>query len=452
MKNSRWLITLFFILNLLISSFYIDVWHNGNAVSRALPIITWYESGTFSIDKYQELTPDKAHVKGHYFTDKAPLPTYFVLPFFGLVKSFGWVAPHPNGSLFGDEVLILGGILAGSIPFSIMMTLLFIDLKKRKTKISPVLLSTLPFYGSFMFIFAGTYFGHLFAGLLLLGSYLLLKRKKYILSGLLAGLTFISEYNLAVLIFCWAIILLLKKKKLKPLILFSMGVLPSIILILFYNAEFSTSPFVFLYKYHNYHELFENYGFRLPSFESIWGLTFSPYRGVFFYVPILIAGFPLIYKKIKSDNRQKIWKSYLFVPSFIYFIFIASYFGWWGGWTYGPRLLMGLTIILLYEVIVRFNFVPKSKWFFILLVSFGLLVIILAKVTIVYNAPTGKYFPFKELVLPKLFSGNINPNNFLSLYTGISPLLASFIFVLLMFLVIGFLYLLYRKKFANSLT
>ena len=301
-----------------------------------------------------------------------------------------------------------------------------------------------------MYVFSGTFFGHLFAGVLLLGSYLLLKRKKFILSGLLAGLTFLSEYNLAVLILGWVLILLWKEMKIKPVLLFSLGVLPSIVLILLYNTLFSTSPLVFLYKYHNYHELYSNYGFRLPSLESVWGLSFSPYRGMFFYVPVLIAGLPMLIKKIMLPGRTNLLKNYLVLPSVAYFIFIASYFGWWGGWTYGPRLLMGLTIILLYELVIRLVNNPISKIFFALLIFFGIMIAVLAKITIVYDAPTGVYFPLAKLIIPKLLSGNLNPNNFLSLYTSISATFSAVIFILFLGLGIGLLTFLYKIEFRNS--
>ncbi len=87
MRHKNTFLLVFFMLNLLIGSFYLDIWKNANTTSRALPIITYFEDGTFRFDKYHELTCDKSFINGHYYTDKAPLPTYVVLPFFGaLVK------------------------------------------------------------------------------------------------------------------------------------------------------------------------------------------------------------------------------------------------------------------------------------------------------------------------------------------------------------------------------
>ncbi|MCB0806756.1 MAG: glycosyltransferase family 39 protein [Bacteroidales bacterium] len=433
MRSSKWFAVLFFTINLLICSFYIDVWQNGNAVSRALPIITFFESGTFRIDKYHELTPDKAFVNGNYFTDKAPLPTLYVLPFFGLASWTGFISPDEKGNLFGPEVLIIGGILAGSVPLALLITLLYLRIRKYRSGISPVWLSTLPFYGSFMFVFSGTYFGHLFAGALLLIFYLFLQQKRFLLSGIFAGLTFISEYNLAVLIFFMGLFLLWKEKKIKPLLVFALGVLPSILFILWYNSKFSTSPFVFLYKYHNYNQLDQNYGFRLPGIEAFWGLTFSPYRGMFFYVPVLLTGFYFLFRQLINRSIANLLNNILFIPSVLYFIFIASYFAWWGGWCYGPRLLMGMLILLLFEVVTKIAKHPIPKYIVWITIIIGLVINVSAKATIVYDAPTGIYNPFIELVATKFLAGHLNPNNLLSIVFDVPSQLAFVIFSVTLF-------------------
>src|SRR5437588_7025723 len=91
---------LFIFLNLVITCFYIDLWSNANTTSRILPVVSYFESGTFSIDKYQELTCDKSFIANHYYSDKAPLPTLLVLPVFGILKAAG-IIRSDNGSLYG---------------------------------------------------------------------------------------------------------------------------------------------------------------------------------------------------------------------------------------------------------------------------------------------------------------------------------------------------------------
>ncbi len=428
----RIFLTAFFLFFLLISSFYLDVWKNANTTSRALPVITYFESGTFQIDKYHELTVDKAYVNGHYYTDKAPLPTYLMIPFFGLLKGIGLIQPDADGNLFGDHIYMLGGFLTASLPFAILLLLLFKGIKKKAAGVSPVLLATLPFIGSFVFVFTGTYFAHILSAVLLLGSYVLLRNGQYIWAGLAGGMAFLCEYNLAVILLLWGMMVIVRERRIRPFMQFSLGILPALLFMVYYNSVFSSSPFTFMYKHHNFTELDSNYGFVIPGFDAIWGLSISPYRGIFFYAPFLFAGF----YGVSLTIRQKGWKflifSYLFIPFLLYYLFIASYFAWWGGWTYGPRLLLAMDLILLYRLVEYSAERGISKSLFALLCFAGILVIIPAKGTIAYSAPTGIMNPFYELVIGGIQKGVYNPNNLLTILWGVRPGIAFLVFLFLL--------------------
>lgn len=419
----------FFFFNLLLSSYYLDVWPNANTTSRALPIVTFFESGTFRIDKYHELTVDKAHVNGHYYTDKAPLPTYVVVPFFGLLKIVGLIKADANGSLLGNHVYMLGGFLTASLPFAMLLIFVFMKIRRTNPNVSPVLLATIPFYASFLFVFTGTYFAHILSAVLLLASYLFIQQKKFLTAGILGGLAFLCEYNLAVILLVWGLWIWLNERSLKPAMIYSAGILPALIFLVFYNARYSSSPFTFMYKHHNFTELDANYGFVIPDAEPFWGLTFSFYRGIFFFAPFLLAVFLVAYRYLKNRNYQVLLKSYLLIPFTLYFIFVASYFAWWGGWTYGPRLLLAMVLILLYELVMYFSKHPISRVLFYVLSFAGLLVIMPAKGTIAYSAPTGIYNPFYELVLKGIGKNIYNPNNIVSMLFPVNPGIAFLIFV-----------------------
>ncbi len=431
MRHKNTFLLVFFMLNLLISSFYLDIWKNANTTSRALPIVSYFEDGTFRFDSYHELTCDKSFIDGHYYTDKAPLPTYVVLPFFGVLVKTGIITPDENGSLFGDHIYMLGGFLTGSLPFVLILLISFLAIKNLNTTISPVLLSLLPFYASFIFVFTGTYFPHILSGILMLGSYIYLKTNKYLIAGIFAGLSFLCEYNLAVIFFLWAIQLIARKKALKPAVIYSLGILPSLLFILYYNYIFTGSPFIMLYKFHNFDQLYSNYGFSLPGFESIWGLSFSWYKGLFFYVPFLILVVFMAFKPFFKKGYKYILTNYLIVPSIVYYFFIASYFGWWGGWTYGPRFLLALAILLIYEGVLYLADKKFSKVIFWILIGFGLICSILAKVTFVYSIPTNIANPVVELIIPGFLNGELNPNNLLSIFFGTKPLVAFIVFMVI---------------------
>ena len=431
MRHKTIFILVFFILNLALNSFYLDTWKNANTTSRALPIISYFEDGSFSFDKYHELTCDKSFIDGHYYTDKAPLPTYIVLPFFGALVKTGIISPDDNGSLFGDHIYLLGGFLTASLPFTFILLIIFLAIKNLKTSVSPVFLSMLPFYASFIFVFTGTYFPHILSGFLLLASYIYLKKEKYLVAGIFAGLSFLCEYNLAVIFFLWAIQLIARKRNIKPAIIYSLGILPSLLFILYYNHSFTGSPFIMLYKYHNFDQLNSNYGFSIPGFTSLWGLSFSWYKGLFFYAPFVLLFTIKAIKPALQKGTRYLLTNYLFIPFVVYYLFIASYFGWWGGWTYGPRFLLAPAILITYEGILYLSHKKFPKYVFWIFIGFGIICTLMAKATLSYSIPTDVANPMLDLIIPNFFKGEFNANNILTMLFGTKPVYSFIIFVLM---------------------
>lgn len=425
----------FFLANLFLASFYIDLWRNDNTTSRVLPLAAYLDQGNFQIDNYQQLTGDKSYVAPHYYTDKAPLPMFVALPFAVLLKAAGVLSPS-DGSYYTPSLYALGGFLCGSLVFAFIV---FLSLKmliqnngpNARPK-HPVVWAMLPFYASFIFIYSGTFFGHLFAGGLLLISYICLGKRNYLLSGLFVGLGFISDYPIALFGCIWGL-QILAQKQWKPLFKFALGAVPSIGFILNYNYYFTGNAFTMLYKFvsQDYAFMKEGYGFALPKPEALWGLLISPYRGVLFYAPILGLFAYLAIRKCSSMSFTTLITNNLLLGSILYVLFISSYQMWWGGWCWGPRHLTAVSILWLY---VGISEVGKNKQWHKLaycLLAIGFIVNVLAKVTIVYSAPSDIKFPLLETVMPNLLNGNFNPNNLASLVLGTSPLLASMLFVLL---------------------
>ncbi|MFA6923767.1 MAG: hypothetical protein WC223_05875 [Bacteroidales bacterium] len=446
-------IIVFFIVNLFLSSYFIDIWPTPNPVSRALPVLTFSESRTLIIDKYADQTIDKSKVGNHFYSDKAPLPTLLAIPFYEFIKLAGltkvskdagkkfpvyvWrpIGKYDSRDFMFPEIiplLILGGFLFGSLPFVIIITLTFLALRKLKPSFSPVLLVMLAFYGSFIFVFSGTYFNHILAGLFLLLSYIELKEKKYFLSGVFLGLSFLCEYPILIAAPIWCILILIKEKKIKFPFYFALGTLPSIIIISIYNWFITGYPFKMLIAYNAleaYKEVGHNYGFKLPSIEALWGLSFSGSMGLFIFVPTLLIVLFFIIKSIIKDEKfiNKIKTNYLFIFSIVFFLIISSYFVWWGGWSYGPRYLIVLAIVLLYEGLI---FISKTKVNIFVFIGFALFGIIsswYAKSTLVYMVPD--YFQksnefsntFSSIIIPEFTAHRFNANNLLTIVLNVKP-------------------------------
>ena len=91
-QKNQWTIylSLFFLINIFLSSYFIDIWPTPNCVSRALPVLAFSEDKTLKIDKYADLTIDKSKVGEHFYSDKAPLPTLCMIPLYELIKLCGF--------------------------------------------------------------------------------------------------------------------------------------------------------------------------------------------------------------------------------------------------------------------------------------------------------------------------------------------------------------------------
>ena len=75
-----------------------------------------------------------------------------------------------------------------------------------------------------------------------------------------------------------------------------------------------------------------------PQPDALWGLTFSPFRGLFLFAPVLLLAVPGMVLGLK---RARTRPAFIVVgaASLAFFLFIASSVMWWGGFSVGPRYL-----------------------------------------------------------------------------------------------------------------
>lgn len=444
-------VALFIVLNFFLACFYLDTWINGSSTSRAIAVVSFSETHTLQVDKYQEKSVDKIYVNGHYYSDKAPLPLFLVIPFYELIQFFGIQSEEMEKTAY-----IVGDILCGSIPFTLIILIAFLFIRKYSgSEISPVILSMLPFYSSFIFIYSGTFYGHLLSALFLLMAYIFLRfQKRIFLAGLFCGLSFACEFTTAIVFSIWMIQIFMNEKSLNPPLKFFLGLLPSLIFIGFYNYFLTGNILTLSYKYHAVESQRINYGFALPQAEALWGLTFGLKRGIFIYAPFLII---FLYEVLKNSIYMP-WKkiistvtsNYLIIISFVSIIAISSFFEWTGGWCYGPRLIFFIAVLLCFEGALFFSTRNFYKPMFWLLILFGFMCTFMAKSTIVYSVPTEIKNPLTEQVIPNFMNNNFNPNNLLTMLFDIQPQTANYLWLVSFIVISAGLTLLYKKEKTNN--
>jgi hypothetical protein len=85
-------------------------------------------------------------------------------------------------------------------------------------------------------------------------------------------------------------------------------------------------------------------GFYTQSFDSsmiagLAGLLFSPGRGLFFYFPLALYGLIGITSAYMRHDEHRTLYAALVVGAFATVLVLSKWYSWWGGWSYGPRLL-----------------------------------------------------------------------------------------------------------------
>ncbi len=422
---------IFVLCTLLFCCWYIDVWENSNSCSRVLPIATYYEQGNFVLDKYKDKTIDISVIDGHYYMDKAPLPSLITLPFFGLLKSLGLVQTT-DGSFYSKKIYIVGAIICGIIPFLLILFLVAKSLILKQQE-DLILMAFVAYLSSFVFVFAGTFFAHVLAASLLLLSYIQYQKANYTYCGLLCGLGFLTEYTTLWILFSWILIELIKHKSIKNTLQLGLGFLPALIFIFCYNYYFTGNALTMLYLFvaDNFDVATKStYGLGLPKLSALFGLLFSENRGLLFYAPVLIYGLILFF-----TNKLMILKIKYYVlhpialPFLLTTLFISSHAAWDGGWSYGPRHLTAVTTLLIFGL-TQSNLFDKYKTFFWIFCGYGMACALLAKLTVLYSVP-----PLEQNILSYLLSklkDGFNDGNILTLLTNQKPVNAFYFFTILL--------------------
>lgn len=442
--------TVYFILiNLFFASFYLDSWQNANTTSRVLPVLSIVDLGTMKVDSFANKTIDKSFVNGHYYLDKAPLPSYIIVPFYAALKATGLIKQSTDFETYSKPIFLLGSFICGSIPFVIICLVFFVYASKYTDNNWSAALSMLFLYTSFVFIYSGTFFAHVFSSCLLLLSYIFLKDKqRYFYSGLFLGLSVFSDYSVGFIALFWIVQIYFNERKVKSMVFFFAGLSPIIFSMIVYNLWTTGAPFDLLYN-HSAEEGFANagnLGFSYPSIFALYGLTISPYRGLLIYCPLLFFS---LFTLLKEKQLLRIhWtKNYLFLITVGYFLMISAHKMWWGGWSYGPRQLMPIGVLLLFESVVFISKIEIKKFVFYLFSSLCLIITWVVKSTVMYSVPTEIKNPFTDYFFQKVVSGASNPNNLFTMIFGLNPWTAAIFWLLSFAVLMFFLHFRSERKF-----
>jgi hypothetical protein len=330
-----------------------------NPASRWAALCALSEQGNFQIDAYVDHTVDWAKApNGHTYSNKAPGPVLIGYPVFKVLDA--WQTRGIASREARDEVRLhhrsanmrLLSVLFQLLPY---LVLVFAWLREaQKAKLSEaaqeVLLVGLLF-GTSTVCFLNSYFGHAIAATFILATALALYRGAIFWTGTFFGFAVLSEYSAALLALPLGVIAVSELRKTpRPREWLAMAGLSALVpgsLWAFYHWQAFGSVLSIANQYQNplfqdtLHEPYSLWGIlTLPSLGLVKELLFGSTRGLLFTQP-WVLGLLCMVPFMKRDPSLAAQKARFFaLVSFLLFILLnASFGGWHGGHSPGPRYL-----------------------------------------------------------------------------------------------------------------
>ncbi len=354
------------------------------------------EHHTFAIDAYAGSTGDVARHGGHLYSNKSPALSWIAaVPYAGL-----HAAEHDSTSIeaiaFNAYICTL---LCVALPGALVATMLY-RYPRGKGLGAPwsacvaltatLATQSLPYATIFML--------HVPSGALLLFAAISPRRT---LAGLAAGVATVMNYLCAPALL---ILGLVGNRKWR----FAGGAVPPLILLAIYQKICFGSPFASSIAREDARFLSRGamFGlFRVPQPDALFGISISPYRGLFFFAPVLlmsVAG-AIAWFRDGDDRRSLAAIALIFA---IFFLVNASFNGWEGGFGIGARYLVP-AIPLLALAMPRCKGWQRPVLIALAIVSFA----INFAATAVDPQPSGSIpRPLTQYILPLLIHGHFSPD------------------------------------------
>src|SRR5262249_17472656 len=189
-------------------------------------------------------------------------------------------------------------------------------------------------------LYATQFFGHAAAAAALIGAFLAVETRRFVLAGLLCAAAVACEYPVAP--FAAGIAALgIYRGRARAAAFLVAGALPIVLLLAIYHHAAFGSIFATGYRFKANPEFIQTHGegfmgFSYPHASWLWGITFSRQRGLFFYAPWLLLAIPGCAALWKTDRPRAIFLGATCACSLL---LVGSYNYWTGGDCIGPRFL-----------------------------------------------------------------------------------------------------------------
>jgi hypothetical protein len=384
-RGERWRSLLLLLILLACFGYSFPRWADPNQNSRLDMVFAIVDDHTFQIDRYLANTVDYARVGGHYYSDKAPGIAFLGVPVYAAIRPLlnlpgvqalearlaaneafrSTLRPEGTGLQDAKVRFAIVQVLLTFMLAGVPSALLGVGMYRWLAHVTPdarLRLAVVAGYGllSPVFAYAGALYGHQLAAAFLFGAFLLayegkarMRAGRLAAIGALLAASVVTEYPAAIVasvIGAYTCVQLIHQRQARAVGWLVLGGLPLVAGWMAYNTAVFGAPWNLGYAYSTLWTAEHQVGFMsltIPSAESIWGITFSAFRGLFLLSPLLLVSALGFLAWWRSGRLRAEW--WLAATASLGMIwFNASSGMWWGGFAVGPRyLLPGLPFLAL---------------------------------------------------------------------------------------------------------
>lgn len=357
------------------------------------------ERRTLAIDAYAGNTADLSESGGRLYPNKAPGTSFLAaIPYavlYPIERAAGAdvnALPVVTLNLYLVTVAVCGGLGA------LMAFLVFGEARARGASMRrAIAIALITALGTPLFAYSTMLFLHVPSAAFLLLAFL---ARRPLAAGLAAGAAGLTNY------LCIPAVLIIGIARSKNRLLYVAGGVPAALLLGWYHWAAFGNPFQLPIETEN-PAFLDQKAFlgimNLPQLDALWGVTFSPYRGLFFLSPVLLLAF------------KRMEKTTIAIAAF-FLLFNASFNGWHGGYAIGPRYITPVIPLLALGLVhIRSNAILGVLASISLTMNF-------AATAVDPQPPDSVMNPIRDYALPSLVFGEARegavPPWLRTLYTG----------------------------------
>jgi hypothetical protein len=363
-KRRKIEILIFMMLFLAGASFYHPVEYD-NTRSRYFLLRALVDDGTLNIDVYEKNTLDKSEWNGHYYSNKAPGASFLGIPVYWSLRN---LTPLKSSEPMVWLDMYIVRVMTTTLLFALLGVVMYSLAQFCGAAPRQAFLMVIAYgFGSIALLHATLFSGHQIAASLSFFSFALLihlsgdgrivrgGRWGYgFLAGLLAGFAVITDYTAIVIAAGLAVYAAVSRMGARLKLGFLSGGCVCVLILAAYNMACFGHLLSFSYE----HLVFERFregaaqgffGVDIPRIGAMAGLLFSPSRGLFFIMPVLLLSLWGIAHMIGREQRPR--EAILIAAAATgSFLFISGFYAWHGGWTFGPRYLVPMLPFLAFPI------------------------------------------------------------------------------------------------------